>query len=78
MSWYLALNLLVAIGLLVDMFRRPQSAWNLADRQRYYWAGIVVIAALFGLSLAIGLLYLILVIPRFGGIDELISPEFRK
>jgi hypothetical protein len=81
-SAYYWIQAIVAALLIVDMYRRSESAWAAADRQRFFWAGLVGVAALFGAGpIAIGA-YLLLAFPRLqpgASADPFpISEAFRK
>lgn len=75
--WFQAVATLVVV---YDMYRRPESAWAAADRQRQFWAFVLGAFGLFGLGPAGWLLYGVMVYPRLGaGSDPFpVSEEFRK
>ena len=79
---YYVLQLIISALVVVDMFRRPQSAWAAADRQRPFWAGIVGVAGVIGAGLFAVVAYALLVFPRLqrgAGADPFpVSEAFRK
>ncbi|MEM9463974.1 MAG: hypothetical protein AAGA90_01305 [Actinomycetota bacterium] len=50
----------------IDMYRRPYSEWEHADRDRGHWA-MVGLMSVIGLGVFFGIAYLMMVVPRFGG-----------
>ena len=78
---YYIVQLLVCIAVIVDMYRRPDSAWASADRQRGFWAGTFGVLALFGVGVVVVVIYLVFLVPRlrtpYAGGGE-VSEGFRK
>lgn len=72
---------LVCVAVIADMYRRPESAWTSADRERGFWASIFGVLGLFGIGLIAAVIYVVFLVPRLsdaspGGGD--VSDGFRK
>ena len=80
MTAYFWLQAIISALVIYDMYRRPESAWAAADRQRSFWAALLAFASLFGLGPAGWLVYGVMVYSRLGsGSDPFpVSEEFRK
>ncbi len=80
MNVYYWAQALVTAVVIYDMYRRPESAWAAADRQRIFWALLLGALGAFGLGPAGWLAYGLVVYPKLGaGSDPFpVSEEFRK
>lgn len=78
---YYIVQLLLSAVVIVDMYRRPDSAWATADRQRGYWAGIFGVLAFFAMGVIVVVIYLVFLMPRLRAPDAgggEVSDGFRK
>lgn len=76
-AFILVISYLAGIVTVIDMVRRPQSAWVAADRDRTWWVSGGVILSVFACGLIVAIAYAVAVLPHFSsetGVDH----DFRK
>ena len=77
MSLWIAGSWIIGVLVLVDMYRRPETAWAAADRERGWWAGLLGVLCLAALGVVALLIYVLALLPlltRSDGVEE----RFRK
>jgi hypothetical protein len=65
MTVYLIVSWLCGAAVMLDAYRRPHGQWVAADRDRGWWAVLIVTLAIFGLGPLGGIIYLAAIVPRF-------------
>lgn len=75
---YLIFSYLCGAAATVDAYRRPHGQWVAADRNRGWWAVLIVTLAIFGLGPLGGLIYLLAVVPRFSQESNYDTNGFQK
>ena len=65
LTLYMVFSCLCGALAVFDAYRRPQSQWVAADRDRSWWTMMIVMLSLFALGPVIGLVYLVALVPRF-------------
>lgn len=80
MKYYIWGQMLLSLLVICDMFRRPQSVWAAADRNRGFWVGILAATSLVGLGPVAWILYGTIVVPHLSGTRDPfpVSEAFRK
>jgi hypothetical protein len=62
----IVVSYLCGVAALIDTYRRPYHDWEHADRDRFHWGMVGIFMTVFVLGVVYALLYIVLVVPRFG------------
>jgi hypothetical protein len=76
---YWVISVICAAIAVYDAYRRPESAWVTADRNRSWWVGTIAVLGLFGLGPLALVVYGVALVPRLSAADrQAPANPFRK
>lgn len=67
MTSFLVISYVCGIAAVIDIYRRPYTEWQHADRDRFHWGLWGIFTTMITLGVFFAAFYLFLVVGRFGG-----------